>query len=314
MAKLGITYENWMKGKLQLDSAISYYKTSGFKPKFVAIELFSVSDQKKIFENQKDYFHQQLNQVHDNWMKSFEVRYTKSREKRLFISRTYSKILKALQGDVKKLIDVGVVILADSELINLQLYQSAITHFNECVVEGTDFTYETIPNPVSREISEHIILPEVYAECLWLMKRHIETNFFGKDKDDVLLNKRVPYRNPNPKTKSSSSSKKSLEKYPDFFRDEAAFDLFNLLVEHLPINKHRIEVLNTIYFALKSKSGDGAIIDGTEVVEYCKFCNRYFKIKGKKASFLKPKNVRNCRNKTVQSAFDKINKEMNLNL
>ena len=44
MAKLGITYENWMKGKLQLDSAISYYKTAGYKPKFVVIGLFSVSD------------------------------------------------------------------------------------------------------------------------------------------------------------------------------------------------------------------------------------------------------------------------------
>ena len=42
MAKLGITYENWVKGKLELETAISYSTFSGYKHKFTSIELFGI--------------------------------------------------------------------------------------------------------------------------------------------------------------------------------------------------------------------------------------------------------------------------------
>ncbi len=111
MAKLAITYENWIKGKLELETAVSYSTVSGYKPKFTSIELFSVTDQKKIFEDQKAYFHSQVNKVYDEWMDEFSLRCAKSRELKTFISSRYKKIIRVLQGDVKFLLQVGVVVL-----------------------------------------------------------------------------------------------------------------------------------------------------------------------------------------------------------
>lgn len=296
MTKLGITYENWLKGRLELDSAISYYKTSGYKPKFVEICLFSLADQIRIFKNQKTYFHLQINEYWEMWMVDFDLKYSNSREKKAFVARLYQKVLKALNGEVKELKEVGFVALEDYEIVDFNLYLSAKHHFDKCIVNGGKFTYESISNPVSREMSNNAILPEVFAECLWQMKRHIENNFSSSNKI----------------AKSSIKSKGDDEKAENIvesydkriFNDFEAFLFFIELLDVLPLANHRNACLSLLYYNLQTKKYGNVIKKDIQKQYYCDFCNEFGPIKIEGSSLTEPQHIRQCRNKNVNIMFE----------
>ncbi len=298
MAKLGITYENWIKGKLELNSAISYYKSSGYKPKFVAIGLFKASDQKRIFKNQKGYFDEQLARISSEWTRDFDQRYSRSREKEYFVSTTLDKIFLALRGNVKKLVEVGVVVLEDQELIDINLYLSALMHFNEIIVRGGRFTYETIPNPISRENSNNMILPEVYAECLWRMKEYIMDNYTQPTSQKLALQVET-----TPKVEAEK-----VESYFDIhiFRDAEAFQLFKDLIDFLQISEHRNSYLSIIYYELSSKSFDFAIKNKLLKQQFCDFCNQFEGIQIDDPTQTEAGHLRRCRAKCVIDKFNKF--------
>ncbi len=305
MAKLGITYENWINGKLELDSAISYSKCKADVPEIVSIDLFSDYERALIRKNQEEYFNTQIDELLNRWIDNFEVQFKASKAKKLLVQRNISKLYSALIGNVQDLMEVDVVQLVDGELVNRLLYVNALKYIDECYVKGIPYDFTTIPNPISRQNLGKKILPEVYAECLLGMYKFLQVNFFPYDRQKEIVDKKYDLKEELEKDDESEFA------VPPIFSGIEAFRAFLLCINTLPIEEHRNSSLSFIYYLLHSHKYDYAIKYEVKKSGFSDFCNGFEKIKHLMTPVLEGDQIRNVRTKAVWRKFDELKKKSN---